>query len=137
MRTITALLAIFVSSFLNAQTDNSGTITAIVSNVNSTEGEVLFALYTEDTFMASEPIFSAASSASGDTAEVTFENVPAGTYALLVLHDKNNNQRMDFNSNGMPLENFGTSGTPSYGPPNWSDSKFEFEGGEREMVIRF
>lgn len=137
MKTIIALLAIFFSSFTNAQTENPGTIKAVVPNVNSLEGTVLFGLYNEENFMVSAPVYSEAISASGDTAEVTFENVPEGTYALLVLHDKNNNQRMDYNSNGMPLESYGTSGTTSYGPPNWTDSKFEFDGGDRTIVIRF
>ncbi len=38
-----------------------------------------------------------------------FENIPAGTYALFVLHDANNNSRMDKNWLGIPKEEYGAS----------------------------
>lgn len=42
-------------------------------------------------------------------ASVTFENVSFGEYAVSVLHDENNNYKMDVNFIGIPKEGFGIS----------------------------
>ena len=49
-----------------------------------------------------------------------FENVLPGEYAISALHDANDNQRMDFQANGMPIENYAMSNNPMLmGPPNF------------------
>ena len=138
MKTIILLLAMFVGSFVHAQNTNSGNISASVSNISGTEGNIKFGLYSQETFMKAEPDFSAESKIKDGEARVTFENIPQGTYALLVMHDKNDNNRMDFDTSGMPLENYGSSGNSmSYGPPVWEETKFEFDGTEKDIEIRF
>lgn len=138
MKTLAVLIAMFLGAILNAQTEKSGSISATVPNVTSDKGEVLFAMYTEDTFMKKEPNFAAKSEIINGKATVTFENVPEGNYAIVVLHDANKNGKMDFGPGGMPEENYGTSNNSMvYGPPNWGDSKFEFDGSSKEMEIRF
>lgn len=141
MKTLILILALITGSIVNAQQEKAGEngkITATVPNVNGTEGEVLFALYTSETFMKKQADFVALSEIKDGKATGVFENVPEGTYAVVVLHDKNGNKRMDFDSSGIPQENYGTSGNSmSYGPPNWMASKFEFDGTSKELEIRF
>ena len=143
MKTIAFLFAMFLGSLLYAQdttsaNDKNGIITATIPNLKSEEGEVLFALYTEDDFLKKATIYPVKSEIREGKAYATFENVPAGTYAIVVLHDRNSNKKMDFDANGMPQEDYGTSGkSMSYGPPNWEESKFEFSGKEKAIEIRF
>ncbi|MDR5589980.1 DUF2141 domain-containing protein [Christiangramia sp. SM2212] len=138
MKTIAVLIAMFLGALMNAQTEKSGNITASVSNISNADGEVLFAMYTEDTFMKRQPEFVAKSDIVNGKATAVFENVPEGVYAIVVLHDKNKNGKMDFGPGGMPQENYGTSNNSMiYGPPNWGDSKFDFDGSSMEMDIRF
>ena len=138
MKTIAVLVAMFLGALMHGQSEKSGNIHATVPNVTGTEGSVKFGLYSEETFMKSEPDFSAEGEIKEGKASVTFKNVPEGTYAILVMHDKNNNNQMDFDTNGMPLENYGSSGNSMpYGPPVWEESKFNFDGTEKEMEIRF
>lgn len=142
MKTLAILLALFVGSLMYAQNTESptevktGTITVDVPNVSSDQGEILFALYTEDNFLNQQPKFHAMSKIKDGHAVGVFENVPAGTYAVVFFHDKNSNTKMDFETNGMPIEDYGTSGTTSYGPPMWNDTKFEFDATSKEMEIR-
>ena len=69
---------------------------------------------------------------------VTFENVTPGEYAIICYHDKNNNDKMDFSSNGMPLEDYGASNNNmSFGPPNYEDAKFTFKDKDISLEIRF
>ncbi|PTX43380.1 uncharacterized protein (DUF2141 family) [Christiangramia gaetbulicola] len=138
MKTIAVLVAMLIGALMQAQTENTGTINATVSNVIGTEGNVKFGLYSEDTFMKTAPEYSVKAEIKDGKAIANFENVPEGTYALLVMHDKNDNGKMDFDANGMPVENYGSSGTGmSYGPPSWDHSKFEFNGEQKELEIRF
>jgi uncharacterized protein (DUF2141 family) len=65
-----------------------------------------------------------------------FTNVKPGTYAIMVLHDENDNANMDFESNGMPKETYGMSNNPLLmGPPQFSDAKFEISDTDLEMKI--
>lgn len=138
MKTIAILLAMLLGSVMYGQSVESGKITTTVPNIIGEDGEVLFALYTEASFMKKEPDFSFKAEIVEGKATANFENVPAGRYSIVVLHDKNGNGRMDFDANGVPQEDYGTSGNSmTYGPPTWEDSNFEFDGGSRDVEIRF
>ncbi|CAL65972.1 DUF2141 domain-containing protein [Christiangramia forsetii] len=138
MKTIAVLVAMLLGSLMFGQTDNPGSITVSVPNISSDQGEILFALYSEDTFLKRKPNFAGKSLVENGQASVKFENVPVGTYAIIVLHDKNSNGKMDFDTAGIPEENYGTSGNSMiYGPPSWGDSKFDFDGSEKSIEIRF
>lgn len=140
MKTLILLLAMFAGSFMYSQTtsENTGKITVNVTNASNDEGAVLFGLYTKDNFLQSAPPFAAHSEIKEGKATATFENVPSGTYAIAIFHDKNGNHQMDFDESGMPLEEYATSGEPiSYGPPTWEASNFSYDGSDKELDIRF
>jgi uncharacterized protein (DUF2141 family) len=114
------------------------TITATVNNVKNDSGKVIFALHTEDTFMKGPGLQNASSIIEDGKVNVTFKNVPKGTYAILVLHDENDNNRMDFEANGMPKESFGISNNDmSMGPPQFSAAKFTVTDKNLTFDIRF
>jgi len=137
MKTIAVFVAMLLGSLLYGQADKSGNITATVPNITGTEGSMKFGLYTAETFMKAEPDFSAEGKIEEGKASVTFENVPKGTYAIVVLHDMNGNGKMDFSLGGMPEEDYGTSNNSMiFGPPNWGDANFDFDGTEKSIEIR-
>lgn len=49
---------------------------------------------------------------AGDVTHVRFDGVPAGRYALMVIHDENGNGTLDTNLVGMPVEGYGFSNNP-------------------------
>jgi uncharacterized protein (DUF2141 family) len=63
------------------------------------------------------------------TAQVFFNNVPAGTYAVFVFHDANTNNKMDKNFLGIPKEGYGASKNklPFASAPSYNDNKFVVE----------
>ncbi len=139
MKTLALLVAMFISNFfIQAQEEIKGvTITVTVPNVTSSEGEILFGLYNENTFMKAAPLKGEKSSIQDGTATISFKNVPEGVFAISCFHDKNGNNRMDFEENGMPKESYGVSNNNmSYGPPMWSDAKFEVGSEDLELEIR-
>lgn len=60
------------------------------------------------------------------SATIIFKSVPPGSYAIAILHDENNNQRMDKNILGIPKEGYGFSNNASaaFGPPSYKKASF-------------
>jgi uncharacterized protein (DUF2141 family) len=129
MRTLlTTALLVVVSAFAKAQStpapQQSFTITVTVENSRNDEGKMMFSLSQKDEFMKGAPFKADSVTINDGVATVTFTDVPAGDYAVLVLHDKNGNGIMDFEPNGMPKESYGISNNPmSYGQPTWQEAK--------------
>lgn len=63
---------------------------------------------------------------AGGRAAVTFHDLRPGVYAVAVLHDENDNEKMDFNFLGMPLEGYGFSNDAAalFGPPSFASAAF-------------
>ena len=121
------------------ESNESFSISITVPNVNGTEGEVVFALYdSNENFMQRKPLVSKKATIADAESQIVFENVKPGVYAIVCLHDKNSNNIMDFDTNGMPLEDYGSSNNVMrMGPPNFEDAKFTVENKSLDLTIRF
>ena len=133
MKTLSLIIALLLTvTFTNAQEAEKGKSITVQSN----SGHVLISLHTENTFMKGNGIVDKKSKIIDGKVSVTFENVEEGTYAILVLHDANDNNHMDFEPNGMPKESFGASNNSmSFGPPQFSMAKFDVDDEDLEMKI--
>lgn len=138
MKNLILTFALALSTLFSFSQDKGITITVTIDNVKNDTGKVLMSLHTSETFMKGKGIIDAESEIKDGKVIITFENVTAGEYAILALHDENSNQRMDFRENGMPLESFGTSNNVmAFGPPQYDDAKFKVEDKDLELSIRF
>ena len=64
----------------------------------------------------------------------TFKLATNTPYAVMVLHDENENYQMDFNRLGLPKEEAANSGKRNkYGPPRFELAKFELK---KDSLIR-
>lgn len=138
MTTIILLFSMLMFQQVDPSEKETTTITVIVENLETDEGTVIVGLYSEETFMKANPEKSLTSKIENGKATITFENVKAGSYGITVFHDRNDNSRMDFDSMGMPLENYGISNNKfnPYGPPVWSDARFEVTEKPLDFNIR-
>ncbi len=135
---LTFALALTTLFSFSQEEDKGITITVTVDNVKNDNGKASFALHTEDTFMKGGGIMNTETTIIDGKVTITFENVQPGNYAIMGLHDENENGRMDFRENGMPLESYGTSNNSlSFGPPQYQDAKFNVETKDLELNIRF
>lgn len=136
------LALLFSASLLGQATESdlgavTADITVTVVNVPSDEGEVKFALYQKENFM-SEPVQSKAAESLNGRSTVVFNQVPPGAYAVLCFHDRNGNDRMDFDIDGFPLENYGASNNVFRdGPPIFEDARFEVGQESLSLEIKF
>ena len=135
---ILTIALVLTSVFSFSQEDKGISITVTVENVKNDNGKASFALHTEDTFMKGGGIMNTETTIKDGKVVITFENVQPGEYAVMALHDENENGRMDFRENGMPLESYGTSNNVmAFGPPIYDDAKFNVEDKDLKLNIRF
>jgi uncharacterized protein (DUF2141 family) len=66
----------------------------------------------------------------GGSAACEFNRIPAGTYAVTVLHDENSDGKMDFNWIGMPTKGYGFSNNAraTLLPPSFDAASFGYDG---------
>jgi len=134
---ILTIALVFTSFFSFAQTEGI-TITVTIDQVKSDNGKVVMSLHSKDTFMKGAGIMNAESKIKDGKVTITFENVKPGEYAIMALHDENENDRMDFENNGMPKEDYGTSNNVmAFGPPKYDNAKFTAEDKNLELKLRF
>lgn len=125
---ITLSLLLMVPGVQKQTNHDTVSITVTVEDIRNNSGSVGIALYEEGSdFPDGEPIASESISlrGSGDV-EFTFEDLPAGDYAVAVMHDENDNGDIDFNEYGMPTEGFGFSNEAmgDMGPPDFDQAAF-------------
>jgi uncharacterized protein (DUF2141 family) len=72
-----------------------------------------------------------------DVRRMRFTGVPAGRYALSVVHDENANRKLDTFA-GIPTEGFGFSRNPvvRFGPPRFDKVSIELAAGFARTSVR-
>jgi uncharacterized protein (DUF2141 family) len=105
-------------------------LTIVVSNVKSEKGYIRVALYNSPKSFMVKPLLTAEAKAREGHVMVVFGDVPEGDYAATVLHDLNNNKKMDENLLGIPKEGFGFSNDAmgAFGPPGFKECIFPVTG---------
>ena len=70
-------------------------------------------------------------------ARCDFEDIPPGTYAMVVIHDENMNGKLDANALGIPKEGYGFSNDAKkwLGTPSFSDASFTYDGQSIDLTM--
>lgn len=139
---ITTIVLFLFTASLSAQESNEINQNGIDINVSilkipNNKGIVRFALYVEKDFLIN-PILRKTGNIKNGKTEVTFKNVPNNIYAIVCYHDINENNKLDFATNGMPLEDIGVSNSyVRFGPPNFNEAKFVVNNESLDIKIKF
>jgi len=137
MKILASILVVVIISITNIITAQNKTITATVLNISSDKGIVKFALYNKTNFRL-KPLQSEIGNIENGETTITFKEVAGGEYAIVCYHDKNSNDKMDFQPNGMPLEAYGASNNVmNFGPPKFDDAKFTVVDKNVSLEIKF
>jgi uncharacterized protein (DUF2141 family) len=137
MKILVSILVVVIISITNIITAQNKTITATVLNISSDKGIVKFALYNKTNFRL-KPLQSETGNIENGKTTITFKEVAGGEYAIVCYHDKNSNDKMDFQPNGMPLEAYGASNNVmNFGPPRFDDAKFTVVDKNVSLEIKF
>lgn len=100
-----------------------------IRGFRSDRGKALIALFPSKKGFPDRPAHAlrrAEVAIQGGTARATFAKLPAGTYAVAVLHDEDGNREMKTGLFGMPKEGYGVSrdARGRFGPPSFGDASF-------------
>ncbi len=103
-----------------------------IVGIERTEGMLLLAILdSEAAFDGKQaPIASLRVPATGSSVSVSTDALQPGDYGVRVIHDVNNNGKLDTNMLGSPGEPYGFSNdaTGNFGPPEWPALVFKLEG---------
>jgi uncharacterized protein (DUF2141 family) len=138
---LTGALALTLAGGALIAADAGGSVSVTVTGLRSPRGQVLVCLtrqassFPDCTRDASA--FKAAIPA-GRPATVRFAGVPAGSYAIAVLHDENGNGKADRMLGMIPTEGFGFSrdAPVRMGPPKFADAAFRVGADETVQILR-
>jgi uncharacterized protein (DUF2141 family) len=129
--TVAALTLIAAPAF--AQDAASVTLTF---ETGARTGKVMVALFdSEAAYSGGRPVAAAAVDASGPVV-ATFENLPAGDYAVRAFHDLNGDGEMNTNPFGIPTEPFAFSNNApaNMGPARWDRARFAVSGATAQTI---
>ena len=117
-----------------------GNLKVVVTNVKGNTGQLAFYLFKSDDGFPTKTgkaLMQGFVKTAGNTAEYTFTNLAAGTYAVFVFHDADNDKKLKTNFVGMPKEGMGVSNNAKghFGPPKYTDAKFEFKNSGQVVTI--
>jgi uncharacterized protein (DUF2141 family) len=136
------LIVFFGIIFLSAGTIPADGIRLSVTNLRNDRGFILISLFREGAGYPDKPAlaFKTDKVAIYDKkAVIIFPDMPAGTYAISILHDENNDQQMNKNALGLPKEGYGFSNNVmgAFGPPSYKRASFTHKkGAQTEVQIR-
>lgn len=119
---------VWIVTFFNWQQPIVGhELTVEVSNIASTKGKIMFALYTHPRGFPQQAqnAFAVKSvPATKGKVLVSFTGIPSGTCAIAVYHDANNDGKLNTNALGIPKEIYGFSNNarPMFSAPSFDEA---------------
>ena len=122
MNVFLSLLSLFI---LNQSSTNYD-LTINVKGFPSSKGEAYIAIYrATDAFpVYGKQYIGKAIAIKKNEARIIFTGLSAGSYAVAVYHDKNNNKILDKNYLGIPIESYGFSNNArrTFSAPSFSEA---------------
>ncbi len=114
------------------------TLTVVVTHTLPAIGQVKVSLFnSKSTFLKSPLIKKQTQAAPGGKTILSFDNLPAGDYAVSVVHDQDADGKLDRNFIGKPREPFGFSNNVhvKFAPPPFDKAKFTVDDQDQTIVI--
>jgi uncharacterized protein (DUF2141 family) len=118
-----------------------GTLTVEIDGFKNKEGQVCASIFAKSQGFPNQRdrVLQKQCTKIADTpVKITFENLPAGNYALAVMHDQNKDLILNRNSLGMPTEGFGFSRNPEVTtkPPKFEEAAFLVAGPNTKISVQ-
>lgn len=145
LRPLIAATTLLGTLFASAPSAAAGPTLALrISGFRSGDGQALIVVYRgEDGFpkQADKAWKKLAVKVADGRASVDLGEVPAGDYAVVIVHDENGNNQLDTSWIGIPQEGIGTSNNAKgrMGPPRYRDARFEVgaEGATQNIKMMY
>lgn len=114
-------------------------LTIKVTELRNDKGQLLVSIYNKATGFPGDPAKALRReklAIKNGTAQLVIDDLPPGKYAVAILHDENENLRLD-KQLGLPAEGYGFSNNAKglVGPPPFSKAAFNLKE-PQEIIIR-
>ncbi|MFN7857940.1 MAG: DUF2141 domain-containing protein [Acidovorax sp.] len=116
-----------------AAADDAAQVRLEVSTLRNTQGTLNCRLFSEGGgFPDGDGMRTTRVRLDGPKGVCLFTQLPAGTYAVAVVHDENSNGRLDKNLLGLPTEGYGVSNNRTHAltAPIWDEARFTVAPGQ-------
>ncbi|MFM7646031.1 MAG: DUF2141 domain-containing protein [Sphingomonadales bacterium] len=116
-----------------------GSLQVQVIGARNAKGVVLCSVFKDGKGYPDQPLLAFAK-ASGFIAEgrvmLDFDSLPAGQYAVALLHDENGDKKMNTSLMGLPKEGYGFSNNVMglFGPPSFSKASVNIANGKKKII---
>lgn len=116
-----------------------GEVQIQIDDMNSEKGHILYILFNAEEGFPDDPDKSVRRgkiSASEAKAGFSLKDLDNGEYAVSVIHDENDNDKLDTNFLGIPQEGVGFSNNPRlfFGAPSFDKCKFSLKGSKQLKI---
>jgi len=118
---------------------DKGQVIVNIEGLKSDKGELILALFNnEDSYLKEDFIHKKVKVDNTGNTIVTFDDLPVGEYSVSVIHDENENGKLDKNVVGIPKESFGFSNVSLgwFGPPSYENTKFTLSSEKVEVTVK-
>jgi uncharacterized protein (DUF2141 family) len=141
---VAAGLALALSSLASLAEEGAaapGPFTVEVLGVRGRAGTVRCLLFSEAAGFPQDPArarLRAVAPAAGERVSCTFPSAPQGPFAISVVHDANDNGKLDSNFLGIPTEGYGFSRDAkagAFGPPAFADAVLPAADAARPLQV--
>ncbi|MBN3921794.1 DUF2141 domain-containing protein [Nostoc sp. NMS4] len=125
----------------SAKASFNGKLTVEIDGLKNKEGEVCASLFASSEGFPSDRdrvLQKQCTKITDNPFEITFNNLKAGSYAVAVFHDQNNDRTLNRNILGIPSEGFGFSSNPEIrtSAPKFSEAAFLVAGPDTNIHIQ-
>ena len=136
---LSTLLVLFVSLSIAQAPQKGVEISINIKGISNKNGKMMIALYNSESTFLKKPFKVCMGLIKNDESKIVFNNIKPGVYAISCYHDENSNQKLDFNSMGIPKEPTAASNNAKgfFGPPKFKDAKFEISDKNKNLIINF
>lgn len=122
-------------------TENNAAIQVRITGIESNKGQLALLLFKGGDGFPSDytkAVHQVMIPAVSPATVYTFSDLPAGTYAITVMHDENKNNELDKNMFGIPEEGIGVSNNAlnMFGPPVFNKCAFNLNGAPAKVEIQ-
>lgn len=136
------LLTLFSLLLFPPGPSQQATLTVHIGRLRNDKGHVLVSLFREAQGFpdnAAAALRKAKLEIRDRKTSVQFTGLPPGRYAIAILHDENDDGKMNKNGLGIPREGYGFSNNVSgaFGPPSFARASFSLPAtGDLQLSIR-
>ncbi len=140
MKAVAISLASLVAALTTAGAAQAGDVTVTLTGVQARGGQLLVTLQARDQFMQRGGFSQRIATPTAGDLTLTFEDVPAGDYALSAIHDENGDYQMQSSPIGISTEGWAMSnGDRLMGPPTFDIVRVSIpaDGGRITEAMRY